>query len=177
MNHSADGPDELFKKACLRALKVLAYGPRSRSGMVDKLTQAGFSQETACAAAREMESRGYINDYSMAKDYAEQAMERKKHGKSRIVFDLKGKGIDGDTAERAVEDYLLEVRNAGGDGEEYDPELEGAVELLKNRMERQGLDPDDLDFADRNRLYGFLARRGYSSGVISKAFTLLSEEN
>ena len=155
-----------------KALSLLAYGPRSKEDLYNRLLDKGFPKEDVREALAEMEALGFVNDGRLAADYVAYAIESKAYGQYRIIRDLVSKGIDETLAERAYKNYLQERREQSINNEldEEDVDLENAVATLEKRMERTGLDPDDLDHGDIRRLSGYLERRGFSFDVIDKAF-------
>jgi len=163
--------DELTK-AVQKALRLLSYGARSRRGLYEKLKEAGFDDVVCLEAISYAEEQGFVNDEKMAADFAAFAVESKAYGKYRVINELINKGIDRELAESAYSAYVNE-REEDGD---IDVDLENAVVTLEKRMRQTRVEPDELDEGDIRRLTGYLHRRGFSFGVISRAFAKVKEE-
>ncbi len=125
------------------AAKLLSFCDRSEKEIREKILKKGYSEaecEEAIAFCREY---GYIDDTRFAEHFVHDAVQLKKLGKSRIVMELRQKGVDPDTVQEALEDI----------GDEK--------ELLKSEMQRRF---GDLDFSDKkvkNKVFGYFARRGF----------------
>src|SRR5215210_6410644 len=85
-----------------RALNVLGYRARSARELRERLTQAGYTEETVCQVVARLENLGYLDDEEFARDLARAAARR--YGPHRIYGDLRRAGIDEEAAREVVED-------------------------------------------------------------------------
>lgn len=137
-----------------RALGLLAVRQRSRRELRSRLIAAGFEPEAVDEELTALEAVGLVDDEAFARSVAEHGMGRRLEGRRAVASALAAKGVDRSLIEAAVAE-------AAGEGEE-----ERAMELARSRASRMaGLAPE----AAFRRLSGFLARRGYDSGLARRA--------
>ncbi len=132
-----------------------------------KLARNGLSQrEVEVVLAAELTSEqvqfnverylrlGYINDERLAEQIVRVQRGRKGLGRLALRRELSTRGIP----EGVIERHLAELDD--------DTELAAAAELALNRLRRVQKEPREVQ--DR-RVLSFLLRRGYSSGLASRA--------
>jgi regulatory protein len=132
-----------------RALGLLAVRQRSRRELERRLVQAGFEHDEVAEELRRLEDVGLIDDEAFARAVVEGRMGSR--GESRRV-------VAGRLAQAGVaRDVAVGVLDEATEGDE-----QRAERLAATRVTRlSGLAPE-VAF---DRLYGFLARRGYPSEV------------
>ena len=136
-----------------RAVHYLSYRSRTCMEVRRYLGKHGLGRHADAAIARCVEL-GYLDDDVYSQAFVRERMRLKPRGRPRLVSELLTRGVDRDTAERAVEAALAEE----GVTEEA---LMRDVALRRIRALRR-LDPP----AARRRLAAFLGRRGFQSGAI-----------
>lgn len=94
-----------------------------------------------------LERLDYLNDARMARQSAETSAQRKRHGRNRALADLLKRGVDRETARRAVETTY-----------ESTDTLALARELAQTQLPRLKRLPPEVA---RRRLFGMLLRRGH----------------
>ena len=141
------------REAMDRSVHYLSYRPRTRMEVRRYLRKHGLSTFAEDAIGR-CEELGYLDDRGYAEAFVRERVRFKPRGRPRLVSELLARGIDRDTAERAVTETLAE---------------EGMSErvLLREAAERRAgalrhLEPE----AARRRLSSYLARRGFRTGDI-----------
>ena len=137
--------------------RLLKIRFRSEKEARDKLQQKGFSEPTADEAVGYFKSLDLINDRQFARRWIASRLSssNKPFGVHRIRFELKEKGIDPDLLkeefERATADYS-----------------EG--EVVARLARRQALKYRDIPREKvKQRVYGYLLRRGFNPAVVMKA--------
>lgn len=143
-----------------KAMRLLEQADRSEAGLRDRLLGSGFSEEEAEAALSYVRSFGYLNDQRMAENLIRQALS--SQSKQKILMRLTEKGIDRETALLAWEEVTSE--------EEYSEE-----DLIRQAVRKRCPGGVPEDPGERRRLYGFLARRGFSYSSIQRALSLPEE--
>ena len=110
---------------------------------------SGHGEGWALYAERLMEELGYLDDEEFARQRARE--KARKYGPRRVSADLLQSGVAREVAEGAV-------------AEEFEgrSELEDARSAARRRYNGAGSE------AEARRVYGFLARRGYSAGVCAE---------
>ncbi|WP_448060060.1 regulatory protein RecX [Cellulomonas hominis] len=155
MTESAAVDDEPDQRSVARAilLRQLTAAPRSRAQLATKLAERGVPDEIAAEVLDRYVEVGLIDDAEYARmlvrsRHAERGMSRRALG-----MELRRKGIDDDLATDAL-------------GEVDDAQEEGSARALVRRKlaSTAGLDRD----VRVRRTYAALARRGYSSSLVSK---------
>ncbi len=139
------------KSATEKAMDLLLFKARTQYELRNKLKEKGYSDSEIDEAVDYVSSFGYLND----KTYAEQFVISNASQKSISAMrrELKKKGIDEDI----INDALMEI----------DEDESGIVYDLI--IKRAG-EPRHLDEKEERRLFGFCARRGFSTGTILRAF-------
>jgi regulatory protein len=136
-----------------RAVHYLSYRPRTCREVRRYLAKHGLSPHADGAIGRCIEL-GYLDDEAYARTFVRERIRFKPRGLPRLVSELLARGVDRDTAERAVAATLDE---------------EGVTEAallrevaLRRAHSLRSLDPP----AARRRLSAFLGRRGFRTGAI-----------
>jgi len=157
-----EGDDRNTLESALKhAFRLLGYRDRSEKEMFEKLMQKGFSAEVAGNAVAYFKERDFINDRRFAGILKKDAVERKYLGRRGTRAYMINKGISGDIADEIL-----------GDEDNY---LDTARNFVEKKL--KGLKKCDEETI-RRRLWGMLARRGFSYGTINrtlKSFDLKEE--
>ena len=132
-----------------RALNLLGYRARSQGEVRTRLARYGYAQETAEAVVARLLELGYLDDEEFARQKAREKARR--YGPRRVSADLLKSGVGREVAAGAVEEEF-----AGRS------ELQDARSAAARRYNGEGSE------AEARRVYGFLARRGYSAEVCAE---------
>jgi regulatory protein len=138
-----------------RALGLLAVRSRSRRELQQRLSRAGFEPAEIEETLDRLQSVGLVDDEAFARQVAQHAVGSRGSGRRAVESALFAKGI----ARETIEAVLAEVDDEGGSEEDR------ALELARTRVARLSGDPAKA----YDRLFGFLARRGYAPSVARKA--------
>ena len=136
--------------AMTRALNVLGYRARSEGEMRARLQRAGYAGETVEGVVGRLRDLGYLDDEEFARNAARE--RARKYGPRRVYGDLRRSGVGEEQAREAVEGEFSE-----------ESELAAAQSAADRRY-----NTDERSDAVARRVYGFLARRGYSAGVCAE---------
>ena len=85
-----------FRSAYEKGITYLSMRAYSRRELFNKL-KLRYGAESAERAIVKMEHYGYIDDEAFCKEYVRYLFEVKKYDVRRITYELKMKGIDGET--------------------------------------------------------------------------------
>ena len=137
--------DVLLKRAKLRALHLLSDMDRTENALREKLRLGLYPQEIIDAAVEYVRSFGYLNDAR----YAENFVRSRQGIKSRreIRAQLLQKGVPSEMIDDAFE-------ACGEEG--------GEADAIRRLLEKKRFDPVCADEREIQRLYGYLARKGFS---------------
>jgi regulatory protein len=135
-----------------RALRLLAVRPRASSELRERLCRYG-PPELVAQVVEELQRRGLVDDLRFAVEWVRERRAARGLGAQRLRYELLRKGVDRETVEHALRE--------GGDDEEA-----VAVALARDRLGRSPGLPQEVAF---RRLAGYLARRGFSPAVVSRA--------
>lgn len=146
----SDGEPDPHDVARKIVLRQLAMGPRTRRQLEDKLRDRGCEQQVAARVLDRMTSVGLVDDEAYAEMFVRSKQETKGLATSALRHELRQKGV----SDEVVDAALAEV--------DPDHEKEQARDLVARRLRTmRGLDRE----VQTRRLAGFLARKGYGSGV------------
>ena len=150
----------LTKRAKLRALHLLEQGDRTKKDLEEKLLKNGYPPEAAEAALAYVESFHYIDDKRYALSYIQNQSGRK--GRARIQMELRRKGVPQEYIDQAFQEM------------EEETDTEAVIrELVQKKRRGQG----PMDEKEKQRLYGFLLRRGFSTSDILCVLREFSEDD
>lgn len=146
-NLSPEQREEAYQKLMDYALRALTARAHSGAELRKKLLKRDPEDLYTETILARLEHLGYLNDAELARSEA----ARRGVGAYRVQARLKQRGLDAELIEET-----LQARDPERD-------LEEARELLAKRM------PALLRGKNaRSRAYGFLARRGYDSGIVGQ---------
>ena len=145
----------VLKRAKRKAMSLLQSMDRTESELRDRLLRQDFPEETVDQAVRYVKSFGYVDD----RRYAESFILSRKGRKSRreIYAGLSGKKIDGEIVDEMME-RCYEESDSG--------------EALRHLLRKKHYDPSRASVEEKQKLYAYLARKGFSYGEIKKALNL-----
>ncbi len=138
------------RSALESALRLLAYRPRSEREMRVRLAQKGFRRSAIDETLGRLRELGYLNDAEFARFYTETQQAYRPRSQRFVQAELRRRGVAQPLAEEAT---------AGIEDEE------AAYRAASRRLHTlRGLDYRPF----RERLGGFLTRRGFSYEVARK---------
>lgn len=134
-------------------LRLLKFRFRSEKELWDKLKPKGFSPQTIAQVIQYFKDIDLVDDRQFARKWIF-ARLAKPFGSGRIRFELKEKGVDPEIIEE-------ELKEAAKDYSEMDI----VSELAQRRAAiYKGLAKEKI----RQRLYGYLLRRGFNPQTVMK---------
>ncbi|HEX5521549.1 MAG TPA: RecX family transcriptional regulator [Longimicrobiaceae bacterium] len=136
-------------KAREAALNLLSYRPRTAAELRRRLREKKYEDDVVELTVEELVTRGLVDDADFAELFVRDRVRFRPRGQRRLVQELRTKGVDVETAQAAVEEVMER---------EGTSELELAREAASKWSPRAGEEP----LRARRRLFGFLARRGFS---------------
>jgi regulatory protein len=146
-------PEEVYD----RALRFLAYRPRSESELRQRLARAGAASPDIEAALAKLRGLKLLDDEAFARSFARDRIENRGYGPLRVERELRFKGV----AKAVIAEVLKES---------FDRERDRARAraILERRF--RGRDLNDLKTA--RRAVAYLRRRGYRDAVIAEVLKL-----
>jgi regulatory protein len=146
-----------------RAVGMLAARGRSRVELRRQLLRKGEPASHVDIVLERLEFAGYLNDLDFARQFARSMAARRGFSRRRIAQELGRRGVARDTAAEAI-------------GAVYSEDGMDEADALKRVAARKLRSLAGLDIRQRrSRLYGFLARRGYSSDDVRAVVRRLCE--
>ena len=152
-----DSEEEERAAAVKKVMDLLLYRDRSEAELRGRLSDRGFSAPAVDAAIAYVVSYGYLNDQHFAETYA--AARAGQKSRTAIARELREKGVADSVIQNVIEELPAD-------------ESVLALELIRKK---QGI-RTELEEKDVRRLFGFLARKGFSSSDIWKAIRSFREE-
>lgn len=145
--------DDVRWRAKEAALRLLAHRPRTQAELRQRLRQKGFDAAVAEECVAGLSERGLLDDAAFAELFARDRVRLSPRGKRRVVQELRGRGVDAEVADRAVQSVLQA---------EQTDELTLARQAARRWRARDGEEPARA----RRRLAGYLARRGFGGETV-----------
>lgn len=143
----------LVKRAKLRAMHLLNAMPRTEQQLREKLKQNEYPEDIIDQAVFYVKSFGYINDEAYVRNF----IISKRNSKSRreIVMLLGQKGLRGEVVDNIVEEMYAE---------------ESELSTLKEIMRKKHWNPSEMEEKERQKMFAYLMRKGFSYDEIRRAF-------
>jgi regulatory protein len=144
-----------------KALDLLAVRARSARELGQRLRRAGALDDEITWVQDRLKAQGFLDDASYARQVARAKAVAGGTSRRRVIGVLRKKGVDAVVAAEAIDATLEEV--------ELD-EFGAATAAAEKRVRAlRSLEPQK----QRQRLYAFLARRGYEQDVIRRVLAEL----
>jgi len=138
--------------ALQKAFRFISYKPRSESEVRKKLTTQGYEESVVDAVIDRLKQGGLIEDQGFARDWVENRSTFRPRSRRVLAMELRQKGV----GEEDIQEALA--------GTQSDDEL--AYQVAIRRARRFG----EMEWNQfRERMTGFLGRRGFAYGSISSA--------
>jgi regulatory protein len=152
------------------ALELLGRRPRTRQELGRRLRGKGFARSLIDDCVSVLESQHLVDDDAFAKTFLRDRLRLRPRGPRRLSQELREKGVDPGTAERAVVEVFAEQEVSE---EALARELALAWLGRQNDTVRSALALSGVRSPERmraaRRLEGYLARRGFSGAVARDA--------
>lgn len=147
--------DIVLKRAKQKAMTLLQSMDRTKSELKERLVKQEFPEEIADQAVRYVESFGYVDD----RRYVESFILSRKDRKSRreIYAELSRKKVDAGLVDEMMERCYEE---------------EDSQEVVRHLLRKKHYDPASASMEEKQKIYAYLARKGFSYGEIKKAMDL-----
>lgn len=138
----------LKKRATLRAMHILERTDKTEAQLRRKLEESEYPKEAVESAIAYVTSYGYLDD----RRYAEHYIKWKKQGKgkARLKMELVQKGIS-----REIIEEVLESTDFGE-----------TREMIRQIILKKRKTDIPMNEKEKQRIYGFLMRKGFSSSDI-----------
>ena len=142
----------LIKRAKLRAMHLLNAMPRTEQQLREKLVQGEYPEDVIEAAVSYVKSFGYINDEAYVRNFI--ISKRNSKSKREIVMLLGQKGLRGERVDHIVEEMYAE---------------ESEFSTIKEIMRKKRWNPSEMEEKEKQKMFGYLMRKGFSYEEIRKA--------
>lgn len=145
----------VLKRAKRKAMSLLQSMDRTESELRDRLLRQDFPEEIVDQALRYVKAFGYVDDRS----YVESFILSRKGRKSRreIYAELSRKKVDAEIVDEMMERCYEE---------------DDSNEALRHLLRKKHYDPARASAEEKQKIYAYLARKGFSYGEIKKAMDL-----
>lgn len=147
----------------LRALNLLARRDHTVTELKRKLADRGFSADAICEVLEKLAGEGYLDDRRFAQRWTESAIRSGRGYGLRILQELQRRGVSREIASGTVADASVEYS-------EYD----SLAAIVSRRF--SAFDPAVAPMKEKQRVYSYLQRRGFSLQAINGFFKIRTEE-
>mgnify|MGYP005771647805 FL=1 len=151
----------LPRRAKLRAMNLLKNREYTTARLREKLREGFYPEQVIDQAMEYVSSFRYTDDVRYAVDFI--TCHEKDRSRRRIEQDLAGRGIDRATMEKAWKEW----ESKGGEQDEQ--------AMIRRLLEKKRYDPETADYREKQRIYAFLGRKGFSGEQISKVMRSFPE--
>lgn len=145
-----------IKKPIDYSLFLLSRKDYTKAEMKEKLASKGYEEREVEKALEKLENLGFLDDLRFAQRWIESRAQNRPISRKAMILELKRKGIE----EGLIEEAMRKAEEEGN----LPSDLDMARRLATSRMKRIGT-------GDRNiimrRIYGTLARKGFSPDIIT----------
>jgi len=148
-----------------RAFRYLGRRLHSKSELKVKLLQKGYESELIGEVLKELENKNYLNDAEFARIFAEEKINSKQWGVTKVKAELIKKGINSDILSKVLSEVISEEDN-----------LKNALLIGKKKHQTlviRGLDKQAI----KKKLITFLNSRGFNYDVIRNVCDKLLNED
>lgn len=145
--------DDEFNKCKIFALKQISYSQKTSFDIRKKLKDKQFSKDSIDKTIEYLEKFNLINDEIYVRSFVNDKSNISSWSKNKIFYKLKLKGID----DCIINKYLDLI--------DYEDEYKKALELAKRKVH------NDFSFENKQKIYRFLANRGFSYDIIKKCLS------
>jgi regulatory protein len=153
---------EAHQQAVERAINYLSFRPRSQEEVRRYLRKKETPPEIIEAVLERLQRLDYLNDRSFTSFWVENRERFNPRGAQALRSELRMKGVEREIVDEVVDD-------------EHDEEL---ALRAASRKAALLLQTPSIDYATfRNRLGGFLQRRGFSYEIVARVVRALWQEH
>lgn len=145
-------------RAIDQTARLLAYRPRSTEEVRQNLAKKKFSAAVIAAALARLQTLGYLDDTAFARYWLENRQTFKPRSPTALRYELRQKGVAEDIIDTVLTDIDVQATA-------YQAALSKARRL--RRLDRSTF---------RQKLGGFLHRRGFAYGVTQAVVQQLEQE-
>ena len=123
-----------------QAAKLCSLKKQTRKILTEKLRAKKYPYSEIEEAVSAMVEIGYIDEEEYAKCFVSDSYRIKKHGRKRILSELKTKGVESSVAEKAIDDFDADEK-----------------EIIKTEMEKRF--PEK---SEKEKIMRYFISRGFS---------------
>lgn len=161
--HALRGAD-VRQRATEAAMRHLAPRPHSTREIEEYLRGKEFGPEAIAVAIARLTERGYLDDATFARWYAENRAQFRPRGPHLLRQELRRKGIAGETIDATLD--------AQAEAVDTDAQALALARPKALSLARSGHEPEVVS----RRVAGLLSRRGYGYDVVRTVLRTLKDE-
>ena len=150
--------ERAYPFAMEKAVALLASRARTEREIADALRQNAYPEQTVARVMARLHEAGYLDDEDFAGHWAA-SRASKGMGARRIRMELRQKGVDADTIERALSSV------------DEEDQMDGALKAARKAARGKELSQP----SERQKVLAALARRGYDYATARAALAHLME--
>ena len=148
----------VYEEAKRKAFNYVSAGYKTEKEVRDKLLIREYSEEIIDKVIDVLKQYNYVDDRVYAKKFIEYRTKTKKQGLFKIKHDLIIKGI----SEEIINEFFDDFKNDSG-------------ETIVSLIEKKAKGLKNLEYKEKQRIIGFLMRRGFSCEEINEGFKIYFE--
>lgn len=149
--------DRECRQAAVKAMDLLLHKDRTCRELSDRLVKDGYSEQAVKEALAYVQCFGYIDDSRYVENYL--MFQQDKRSKKEILYKLAEKGISGELVHQVMEMA------------DYHGEEQAVEQLIRKRL--KGKSVHEISASEKNKIFSYLARRGFNGYVVRNVFSKL----
>lgn len=134
-----------YTKAFSLALDFISRKAATKKQIKDKLIKFGYDEDIITMVCEELNQLGYLDDVQYAKELAKDMISYKKQGKTRIIMELKRRGI----SQEDIKEALSEIDFCEEDS-------------ISAHLAKKFMNSDLSDIKTKEKAMRYLLYRGFS---------------
>lgn len=151
------------KLAVQQALNILSYSMKTESELIRKLTEKGFSEKAVNYAVEKLKGYKYLDDSVYVSMYITTRAIPNNWGDQKIISNLLQKGVDINLIKEKINELYS-----------YDEKKDSIKKVAEKYYQKL---KDDDEKKKKQKLYRYLASKGYSYDLISSTISSLYESD
>lgn len=151
---------EGYAKAKSDALKFIAYRMRCKNEVIEKLIKQDHDPTVVQEVLDFLKANGFLNDIEFAKAFIHDKATLSRHPMSRILYDLKKKGLHPSDIEMAKKYYL---------DQDIDFDYDNAIVLSLKKYKQLEQKKKYNEYELKQRVYQFMTQKGYNLYLVKDA--------
>lgn len=149
-----------YTKALSLSLDFISRKAATKKQIQEKISKSGYDEDIVTMVCDELKSMGYLDDIEYAREFAKDMISYKKQGKTKIIMELKRRGISQEDIKEALEDIDFCEEDS-----------------ISEHLGRKFMNMDLSDIKTKEKAMRYLLYRGFSPNEATEGIARFVREN